>query len=166
MASLGPAHSMSSRHFGSEFDGPHNLHRHSARMNEDMTVDEFNALRGKRKDFAKPARPKPERGVMNKTEQRMAADLALEKACGAIRWWGFEAVKIRLADKTWYTPDFCIIHNDGSTEFRETKGHWEDDARVKFKVAAELFPWALFTAYKRVEGGWDFETMKPRNVTT
>lgn len=134
-------------------------------MNEEMSVDDFNALRGKRKDFAKPVRKKPEPGVMNRTEKAMAAELSIEHAAGEIRWWGFESVKIRLADKTWHTPDFCIIHNDGSIEFRETKGHWEDDARVKFKIAAELFPWALFTAYKRVGSGWDFETMRPRDLS-
>jgi hypothetical protein len=42
----------------------------------------------------------------------------------------------------------------------EVKGHWEDDARVKIKVAAELFPF-VFRAFKpkakRDGGGWSME---------
>ena len=56
--------------------------------------------------------------------------------------------KIRLADATYYCPDFSVVLADGSLEEHEVKAWWksrngpawEDDARVKVKVAAETWP--------------------------
>ena len=69
-----------------------------------------------------------------------------------------EAVKLRLADKTFYTPDFVVIRADGGIELHEVKGHWEDDARVKIKVAATQHPWFRFLAVKAGKTGWQYET--------
>src|SRR5262245_38377650 len=80
------------------------------------------------------------RGTMNKTEARYAFELEVLKRGGKIIWYAFEPITLRLAKRTSYTPDFLVMHNDGSLEFVETKGHWEDDARVKIKVAAKMFP--------------------------
>ena len=43
---------------------------------------------------------------------------------------------------------------DGGREIHEVKGHWTDDARVKIKVAAELYPYYRFSAVRRVKGEW------------
>jgi len=100
-------------------------------------------------------------GRMNKTEARYAARLALLKAGGAVQWCAFEPVKLRLADRTFYTPDFMVVAEDGTIEFHEVKGHWRDDARVKIKVAAEQFPMFRFVAAREDwRGGtvhWDWE---------
>ena len=40
----------------------------------------------------------------------------------------------------------------------EVKGHWEDDARVKIKVAATQHPWFRFLAVKAGKTGWQYET--------
>ena len=72
--------------------------------------------------------------------------------------WAYEAVKLRLADKTFYTPDFVVIRADGGIELHEVKGHWEDDARVKIKVAATQHPWFRFLAVKAGKTGWQYET--------
>lgn len=101
-------------------------------------------------------------GTMNKTEAEYAAHLEAEKRAGNIIDYRFEAVKLRLADKTFYTPDFFVVAADGFVEFREVKGFWEDDARVKIKVAAEQHWWARFTAVSKLAqkrgGGWKIET--------
>lgn len=100
-------------------------------------------------------------GEMNKLEAQYADELAALARSLSIEWWAFEPVKLKLADRTYYTPDFCIMHLDGTIEFVETKGFWEDDARVKIKVAARLFPMFKFTALKpkakKAGGGWDRE---------
>ncbi len=84
---------------------------------------------------------------MNKLEQRYARFLELQHLAGVVASWRYEAVKLRLAGRTWYTPDFFVVLADGSTEFHEVKGsHWEDDARVKFKVSAEQWPEWTFIA--------------------
>ena len=77
---------------------------------------------------------------MNKTEERYSNHLAKRKLAGEIHSYYFESIKLRLADKTWYNPDFTVFTSDGYIEIHEVKGHWEDDARVKIKTIEELFP--------------------------
>lgn len=93
-------------------------------------------------------------GRMNKTEAAYAAHLDLLKTGGDILCWKFEAVKLRLADKTWYTPDFMVIRKTGRVEMHEVKGFWRDDARVKFKVAQETFQEFWFVSATGVKGQW------------
>src|SRR5258705_9214761 len=73
-------------------------------------------------------------GTMNKTERSYAGRLDQLKYAGKILWYGFEAIKLRLADNTFYTPDFAVMAADGVIELHEVKGFWTDDARVKIKV--------------------------------
>jgi len=96
-------------------------------------------------------------GVMNKTEAAYAEYLKSLAMAGEVVWWRFEGIKLRLADNTFYTPDFDVMKADGMMEIHEVKGYWEDDARVKIKVAAEQYPF-VFLAIKAVAkkngGGW------------
>lgn len=107
-----------------------------------------------------------------KPGERTAHEAAWEAAladnpCSVSRYV-FEAVKLRLADATFYTPDFMVLRHDGSIEFHEVKGSWaapnQDKSRVKLKVAAEMFPWFTFVAIVATKkpvksgGGWDFVT--------
>lgn len=77
-------------------------------------------------------------GTMNETEKRYAAVLEAMKDRKEILEYAFEGVKLKLADNTFYTPDFLVSFPD-HMEFHEVKGHWQDDARVKIKIAARLF---------------------------
>jgi hypothetical protein len=95
-------------------------------------------------------------GVMNKLELSYAHELENKKRSGLIEWYSFDAIKLRLAEKTFYTPDFLVMMRDGIMEVHEVKGHWEDDARVKIKVAADKFPF-IFKAIKKVRGQWEVE---------
>lgn len=98
---------------------------------------------------------------MNKTESAYAQHLELRRNAGDVQWWAFEPVKLRLADNTFYTPDFGVMASDGVLEMHEVKGFWEDDARVKIKVAAAQFPFrfiALKAEAKKRGGGWKEET--------
>jgi hypothetical protein len=96
-------------------------------------------------------------GTMNKTEQAYAALLDQRKLAGEIHHWGFEAMALRLADRTTYTPDFFVIDKDGLIEWHEVKGHWMGNGRVKIKVAAALHPWFRFVAIKYIKKSWVFE---------
>ena len=100
-------------------------------------------------------------GQKNKTEQ--AYELEVLKPAmqnGSISWYRFEGVKLRLADNTFYTPDYCVMRSDGTMEMHEVKGFWQEDARVKIKVAADMYP-LKFIAVKRQAkkngGGWSIE---------
>lgn len=99
-------------------------------------------------------------GAMNKTEQQYADHLKLRQHAGEILWWHFEGVKLRLADNTFYTCDFAVLAADGVLEMHEVKGFWADDARVKIKVAASLYPFrfcAVKAKAKKHGGGWEVE---------
>lgn len=99
-------------------------------------------------------------GQMNGLEKRYAAHLDIRKVCGEIADWKFEPLKLKLAPSTFYNPDFGILMLDGKVELHETKGgHWEDDARVKIKVAAEIFHWFHFRAaqWDKNSKDWKFE---------
>ena len=99
-------------------------------------------------------------GTMNKTEAEYAQQLELRKHAGDVAWYRFEGLKLRLADNTFYTPDFAVMRSNGLMECHEVKGFWTDDARVKIKVAAEAYPFAFFAvrkAPKRDGGGWAWE---------
>ncbi len=96
-------------------------------------------------------------GQMNKMEEAYAKRLEELRLTGQIEGYVFEAVKLKLASRTFYTPDFLVIAKGGFVELHEVKGHWEDDARVKIKVAARQFPWFSFVAITKKKGEWCYE---------
>lgn len=96
-------------------------------------------------------------GQMNLTERDYGDTLELRKRAGEIAWYRFEGVKLRLADNTFYTPDFAVMLIGGELEIHEVKGHWTDDARVKIKVAAEMYPFR-FIAVRKVRGAFEVES--------
>lgn len=99
-------------------------------------------------------------GQMNKTESEYYQLLELRKRAGEVVWYRFEVVKLRLADNTFYTPDFAVMLSTGEMEMHEVKGFWTDDARVKIKVAAEQYPFrfiAVKPKAKKAGGGWEVE---------
>jgi hypothetical protein len=99
-------------------------------------------------------------GQLNKTEAAYQEHLKARQHEGNVVWFRFEGVKLRLADKTFYTPDFAVMLADGSIELHEVKGFWTDDARVKTKVAADQYPFkilAVTAKTKKSGGGWAIE---------
>lgn len=102
---------------------------------------------------------------MNRTETAYAEYLESLRQDGIIEVWRFEPLKLRLADRTFYEPDFLIVTAEGLIELHETKGRpgsgpggWMDDARVKIKVAAEMYPEFLFVGASKIKsGGWKIE---------
>lgn len=91
-------------------------------------------------------------GAMNRTEAAYAAHLELLRAAGEIQWHRFEGVKLRLADKTFLTVDFAVMAESGQLEMHEVKGFMEEDANVKLKVAASMYPF-VFKLVRRAKGG-------------
>jgi hypothetical protein len=99
-------------------------------------------------------------GQLNKTEEAYRQHLEVRKFAGEIAWYRFEGIKLRLADKTFYTPDFAVMLANGVLQLHEVKGFWTDDARVKTKVAADQYPIqiiAVTAKTKKAGGGWAIE---------
>lgn len=119
-----------------------------------ISVAQFRQISDRSKCFRPRPRHKPK--VMNNLESAYAEILEAQKRCGIIIDYKFEALKFRLADKTYYTPDFLVITSLG-IEIHETKGFMRDDANVKIKVAAETFWWAKFVLVTREKKQWKFK---------
>lgn len=99
-------------------------------------------------------------GQMNKTEAAYEKHLRDLMMAGEVLWYKFEGIKFRLADNTFYNPDFAVMTKEGMIEVHEVKGFWQDDAKVKIKVAADLYPFrfiAIKVKAKKDGGGWDIE---------
>jgi hypothetical protein len=99
-------------------------------------------------------------GTMNKTEAAYNDFLTGLLRAGEVQWFKFEAVKLRLADNTFYTCDFCVLPRGGILEMHEVKGFWQDAGRIKIKVAASLYPFKFVAVTaKKVKdgGGWKRE---------
>lgn len=107
------------------------------------------------------------KGERNKTEAAYEAHLRLLHRAGEIDDFKFEGVKLKLADNTHFTPDFIVFAADGVVELHDTKGTtkktrangvkesapWiEEDAKLKLKIVAELFPFRVFAVFKTQEG--------------
>jgi ribosomal protein L39E len=108
------------------------------------------------KNFGRGVRRKP--GEMNKTEAEYAEVLESQIRDGCTEAYWFESTTLKLAKDTRYTPDFMVMMSDGRIEFHEVKGHWEDDAKVKIKVAAAMFPFRFIAVKKRAKkDGGGFE---------
>lgn len=89
----------------------------------------------------------------NKTERAYGQRLDLCVKAGTVKAWAFESMRLRLADGTFYTPDFTVINADDEIEIHETKGFMREAARVRVKVASELHPFR-FVLVKLVQGAW------------
>ncbi len=98
------------------------------------------------------------RGVMNKTEAAYARVLESRKLAGEVLWYEYEAITLKLAAGSRYTPDFAVMLADGLLELHEVKGRWTEAARVRIHVAAEKFPFRFLGIQKggKLEG-WKFE---------
>ena len=95
-------------------------------------------------------------------EQAYAGHLMMLSHTDNVLWFQHEPIKLRLATKTYYTPDFLYINGDGQLWCEEVKGYWHDDARVKIKVAAELHPYLRFRAVTKKMGCWEWEYFDPQ----
>ena len=107
--------------------------------------------------------PDPHRG-MNRTERRYAVEvLEVERHAGHVAWWGFERIKMKLADRCWLTIDFAVVDSHDRLTLVDVKGRkgrtWyaKEDARIKLRVAAEAFPIPVFVAWPLQGAGWGEE---------
>ena len=99
---------------------------------------------------------------MNKLEKKYADNLELKRLAGEIVSWKYEPREFELAHRCTYTPDFEVVFSvgmqDDRIEYHETKGWMRDDAAVKLKVAARMFPQYTFVLVKwDPKKGWTFK---------
>lgn len=104
-------------------------------------------------------------GKMNKLEESYSKELERRRLAGEIHAWAFEPMNFRLAHRCYYKPDFMVIMADGTVEFHEAKGHFEEQSKVRTKVVAEKHPWFVFRLVRRLPkkqgGGFDIAVIGP-----
>ena len=91
-------------------------------------------------------------------EEAFSQRLELLQKGGEIFDHRFEAITLRLAPATTYTPDFLVITDH--IILYEVKGFKRDDAMVKLKVAAKMFPFFEFILVTQTKGQWQFKAIK------
>lgn len=101
--------------------------------------------------------PSTDIAKLNKTER--AYYEILKRECNVV-WIGVQNMTFKLADDCRFTPDFCVLRG-ASMECVDVKGFQREDALIKIKVAARLFPWATFVIVKHTKGRWEHENVKP-----
>lgn len=94
-------------------------------------------------------------GEMNKTEAAYSEELEMMKRRGNVIEYWFESITLKLADRCRYTPDFLVLHADGSMELVDVKSPAPIDPKslVKAKVAAKMFPIFRVVMAQRQKGG-------------
>lgn len=107
----------------------------------------------------------------NKTEAAYDAHLATEQRIGAVLWYRFECIKLRIGENCHVTIDFFVMGEDGVLEAHDTKGckkmkrisgeiygkpYIEEDARIKLRAIAEMYPFRVKAVYF-YEGIWQCE---------
>ena len=120
------------------------------------------------------SRPRHVSGRMNKSETEYAAILQERQDAGELKKFRFEDTTLRLTlgdgKQVRYTPDFRVMENDDTITFVDVKPAWfskqaqrvilqpEEDAKIKIRVAADVFPEYRFRAVgkrpKKYGGGW------------
>lgn len=128
-----------------------------------ISIQEYRAMRTGNQPGAQSAKQRTQalgrlkKGERNKTEEAYEQEVLRPAMLrGEILWYAFEPWTLRLAERTTYTPDFGVMLADGSLECHEVKGFWQDDARAKTKIAAELHPFR-FVAITREKKEWKYE---------
>lgn len=101
-------------------------------------------------------------GVRNKTEAAYEQHLEMRKQVGEVLWFAFEGITLKLAPDTRFTPDFAVLLASGILECHDTKGtttlqrrsgervkapYFQEDAKIKMKVAASMFPLVFKVVY-------------------
>lgn len=101
--------------------------------------------------------PSKDESKLNKTERAYLAHLRAERP----PWIGVQSITLKLADDTRYTCDFFLLDDNGTLHGREVKGFFRDDAKVKIKVAARMFPFIRFHVVTKTKNGWQHIPISP-----
>lgn len=97
---------------------------------------------------------------MNKLEAKYELVLRARLQEGAILWYKFHGIKLRLADGTFYESDFAVMAASGQLEIHEVKGFMLGDGNAKIKIAADMYPMRFIVLRQRKVkdgGGWSEE---------
>ncbi len=102
--------------------------------------------------------PSKDEAKLNRTER---AYLAVLRSHPAVTWIGIQSFTLKLADDCRLTPDFSTLDRGGKLTLIDVKGFQREDALIKMKVAARMFPMFTFVIAKRDGGDWKTQIVSP-----
>lgn len=101
---------------------------------------------------------------LNKTERSYLAWLRVQGDA----WFGVQCFRLQIGHDCWFTPDFWALDAQGlrcidtkSVRKGQSRPHVEDDAWVKLRVAARLYPFVHFLVAWREGEIWQHRVVKP-----
>lgn len=103
--------------------------------------------------YARAPRVRRIAGTPNKGEAAYGQHLEIQKRAGHIVDYWYEGMTLKLANDTRFTPDYFVINADLEVELHEVKPassgkfYARDDAKVKLKVCASVFPFRVFVCW-------------------
>jgi hypothetical protein len=98
------------------------------------------AVKGLRDNVAKGIRPTTDEAKLNQTEKRYLVWLEKQRNL----WIGVQSITFKLGHDCRYTPDFVVLDECGLRCIDTKGGHIWEDALIKMRLAARLFPWVRF----------------------
>ena len=125
--------------------GASTIEQHKSKLQESLAISK-----------AVTILPTTDEAKLNKTERAYHEHLKRLN----YPWIGVQNLTFKLADDTRFTPDFTVVE---ANEMRciDVKGFQREDALIKIKVAARMFPWVTFAIVKKEKDGWNTLVVKP-----
>lgn len=125
-------------------------------------VDEYNSHKSAEEPILRSSstltwKPSKDEQELNKTEAEYLFNLRSMR----YPFIGIKSITLKIGDDCRYTPDFVTYSIDRGICLHEVKGFMRDDALVKMKVVARMFPfWRLLLA-RKVKGAWSVTEVDP-----
>lgn len=92
-------------------------------------------------------------------EEEYAAFLELLKRAHDIWDYWYKPWKFLLAKQTTYEPDFLVQRPNGFLEVHEVKGYWREDAKLKWKITMDRYPFFTYVVIQKINGEWKEERL-------
>ncbi|WP_175837078.1 hypothetical protein [Burkholderia anthina] len=83
--------------------------------------------------------------------------LATLRLRGDVLWFRANPIKLRLADETYYGPNFAVMVASGHLEMHHVMDAAKNEPLTTVKIAAEQFPFRFVVVHRDDSCGWKFE---------
>ncbi|MBP0714837.1 hypothetical protein ABXK61_16145 [Burkholderia sola] len=83
--------------------------------------------------------------------------LATLRLRGDVLWFRANPIKLRLADETYYGPNFAVMVASGHLEMHHVMDAAKNEPLTTVKIAAEQFPFRFVAVHRDDSCGWKFE---------
>lgn len=101
--------------------------------------------------------------TMNETERKYSRRLKAMLHAGEIAWYGYECIKMRLSEGSFYRTDFMVVTKEGYIELHDTKAYFKSKKKpgiteasmVRMKGVAEKYPMFKVLATWEKDGTWE-----------